>query len=346
MLEVMRLRGDEGVRKMAEEMLKLGEKTREERAEQSTGGMVPSSRSGTFISRALAEATATTLSPNRKVYDGEKKASLPGTRARFEGDPATGDAEVDRAYDAAGEVFELYAQAFNRDSLDGFGMDLVHTVHHRANYNNAFWNGTQMAYGDGDGQLFQTFTELSVIGHEMSHGVVQFSGGLVYEGQSGALNESFADVFGVMTQQRALGQSVYDADWLVGKGILGPNINGVALRSMKAPGTAYSDSLLGQDPQPYHMDLFVNTTSDNGGVHINSGIPNHAFYLFCMYMGGNAWDRPGQIWYKALQEINNPLATFGNWAAQTLDAAIDLHGNGSYEMLMLRRAWKLVGIDV
>ena len=130
-----------------------------------------------------------------------------------------------------------------------------------------------MAYGDGDGKIFSTFIETSVIGHEMSHGVVQFSGGLTYQGQSGALNESFADVFGSMIRQFAEKTGVYEADWLIGKGILGPEISGEALRSMKMPGTAYSDALLGQDPQPYHMDLYVNTTEDNGGVHINSGIP-------------------------------------------------------------------------
>ena len=196
-----------------------------------------------------------------------------GSCARSEGQDPTGDADVDAAYDGAGAVYDFYFDIFGRDSIDGQGMPLVSTVHHRRNYNNAFWNGTQMAYGDGDGQIFSTFIETSVIGHEMSHGVVQFSGGLEYEGQSGALNESFADVFGTMVRQCAEKTSACESDWLIGKGILGPEIQGVALRSMKMPGTAYSDALLGQDPQPYHMDLYVNTTEDNGGVHINSGIP-------------------------------------------------------------------------
>lgn len=346
MLEVMMLRGDKSVRKMAEGLIKIGEDVREERAAHAGAGVVPTEeRGGTFVSRALAVGASSGHTCNREVYDGDEKASLPGTLVRAEGDPPTGDEEVDRAYDGAGAVFELYSNEFNRNSIDGFGMTMVQTVHHRRKYNNAFWNGAQMAYGDGDGDIFRTFTERAVIAHEISHGVVQHSGGLIYQGQSGALNESYADVFGAMTQQHAEGQTVYEADWLVGQGILGPNINGVALRSMKAPGTAYSDALLGQDPQPYHMDFYVNTTSDNGGVHINSGIPNHAFYLYCMYMGGKSWEKPGQIWYKALQQINNPHATFGDWAAQTLDAAIALHGVGSYEMLMLRRAWNLVGID-
>ncbi len=347
MLEVMAMRGDKSVAKMARSMLAQNDKVRTKRAAQSSGGMVPVKGSpGAFVSAALASGSAQQHTCDRNIYDGQNKASLPGKLVRKEGDPATGDAEVDAAYDGAGQVFDLYSEEFNRDSLDGNGLPLIATVHHRKEYNNAFWNGSQMAYGDGDGQIFQTFTELSVVGHEMSHGVVQFSGGLVYQGQSGALNESYADVFGSLVVQKKKAQSACEASWLVGEGILGPNINGVALRSMKAPGTAYSDNLLGKDPQPYHSDFFVNTTGDNGGVHINSGIPNHAFYLYSQYIGGNAWEIPGQIWYLALQKINNPLATFNDWAAQTMEAAIELHGVGSWEMTMLRRAWKLVGISV
>ncbi len=347
MLEVMALRGDKAVAKMARSMLAQNEKVRDERAEQSSGGMVPvKGAPGAFVSAALASPGKKKHVCDRKIYDGQSKAALPGKLVRKEGGAATGDAEVDAAYDGAGEVFELYSKEYKRNSLDGNGMSLVATVHHRRNYNNAFWNGSQMAYGDGDDRIFQTFTELSVVGHEMSHGVVQFSGGLVYQGQSGALNESYADVFGALVVQKKNGETASEANWLVGEGILGPDINGVALRSMKAPGTAYFDTLLGQDPQPYHMDFFVNTTADKGGVHINSGIPNHAFYLFSQYIGGYAWEKPGQIWYLALQKINNPLATFGDWAAQTMEASIELHGVGSWEMIMLRRAWKLVGISV
>lgn len=293
-----------------------------------------------------ADGFETTPLPNREVYDGEEKASLPGTLARAEGDPETGDEAVDTAYDGAGAVYDLYLTNYGRDSLDGKGMTLVQTVHHRKNYNNAFWNGRQMAYGDGDGVLFSKFTELSVIGHELSHGVVQFSGGLVYRDQSGALNESFADVFGALTQQYLLGQSACEASWLVGEGILGPDINGVALRSMKAPGTAYDDSTLGKDPQPFHMDDYVTTAFDNGGVHINSGIPNHAFYLLAQYLGGNAWEKAGRIWYDTMQEINNTMATFNEWADKTLEVATNLYGAGSAELLYTRRAWKLVGISL
>lgn len=347
MLEVMVMRGDKDIAKMARSMLTQGEKVRSERSEHTSGGVVPiEGTPGAFVSTVLASQSTQQHKCDRRIYDGQNKATLPGKLARSEGAPATGGKEIDAAYDGAGEVFRLYSEEFNRNSLDGNGLPLVATVHHRKDYNNAFWNGDQMAYGDGDDQIFKTFTELSVIGHEMSHGIVQFSGGLVYKDQSGALNESYADVFGSLVIQKKMGQLASEASWLVGEDILGDNINGTALRSMKAPGTAYSDALLGQDPQPYHMDLYVNTTNDNGGVHINSGIPNHAFYLFSQYLGGKAWEIPGQIWYLSLQRINNPHATFQDWAAQTMESAIELHGIGSWEMIMLRRAWKLVGISV
>src|SRR5699024_6933438 len=116
----------------------------------------------------------------------------------------------------------------------------------------------------------------------------------------GALNESLSDVFGSLIKQYTLGQTAADADWLIGTGLLAPRVTGKALRSMKEPGTAYDDDVLGKDPQPSTMDGYVNTGRDNGGVHINSGIPNRAFYLVATALGGNAWERAGQIWYDVL----------------------------------------------
>jgi len=337
MLDAIKLRGTEKQREMAFTLEKQAEKYREERQEE-TPPM--SHEAAPVITRG------TEPKPDREVYDGQKKASLPGKLVRAEGDDPTDDETVNEAYDGSGDVFKLYLDVYRRNSLDGEGMKLVSTVHHRRAYNNAFWNGEQMAYGDGDGQIFQKFTALSVIGHELSHGVVQFSGGLVYRDQSGALNESFADVFGALVEQNKKCQSAAEATWLMGEGILGPEINGVALRSLKAPGTAYEDELLGKDPQPFHMDNFVVTSSDNGGVHINSGIPNQAFYLLSQYLGGNAWEKAGHIWYDTMQSINNPLATFVDWADKTVEMARERFGTGSLEVLYTRRAWKLVGIDV
>lgn len=351
MLRVLERRGDPETAKMARILLTQDRALRDARSELVSAPMQrDENRTRGFVTTAFAttnaEGVGTAMAPLREIYDGGRKAGLPGVLKRSEGDPPTGDKETDAAYDGAGAVHNLFAKEFKRNSLDAMGMKLIATVHHRRKYNNAFWDGRQMAYGDGDGVIFRTFTEISVIGHEMSHGVVQFSGGLQYQGQSGALNESFADVFGSMTRQYVEKTDVYKSDWLIGKGILGPGINGTALRSMKTPGTAYSDATLGQDPQPYHMDYYLNTTDDNGGVHINSGIPNHAFFLYCMYMGGNSWGAPGQVWYDALQRLNNPFASFHNWATQTVQSAIGLFGLGSQESQMAKRAWRLVGVSV
>ncbi|MDH3491410.1 MAG: M4 family metallopeptidase [Gammaproteobacteria bacterium] len=337
MLESIKLRGSAKQRKMALAMEKQCDKVRGLRTSMATPGIAPvPSISGIRKPRV-----------RREVYDGQHKASLPGVLVRDEKTGASGDKQVDQAFVGSGHVYNLYSTIYARDSLDGNGMTLISTVHHRRNYNNAFWDGKQMAYGDGDGELFQPLTNsLSVIGHEFAHGVIQFSGGLIYQDQSGALNESIADVFGVLTVQHKKKQAPAEANWLVGDGILGNDISGEALRSLRAPGEAYSDPVLGKDPQPYHMDFYNSTSSDYGGVHINSGIPNHAFFLLAQYLGGPAWEKAGRIWYDALQSINNPHATFFDWALETLSAANLLFGSGSRESLFTRRAWKLVGLPV
>ena len=338
MVEAIKMRGNKKMRNMAEAMQKTAERVREERQEAT---------SPTSFMAASRVAHNAKPRPQREVYDAQERATLPGDLARSEGDDPTEDQQVNEAYDGAGDTYSLLFDVYQRDSLDGNGMPLISSVHVRRKFNNAFWNGGQMAYGDGDGVLFTPLTgSLSVIGHELSHGVVQFSGGLVYRDQSGALNESFADVFGALTVQYKQKQTAAEADWLIGAEILGPDIQGEALRSMKAPGLAYDDPLLGKDPQPYHMDLFVNTSSDNGGVHINSGIPNQAFYLLSQYLGGYAWEKAGHIWYDALQDINNPLATFVEWADKTVEMSRERFGSGSLETQFTRRAWNLVGISV
>ena len=338
MVEAIKLRGDRKLKRMAARIEKEAEKFRQARQ-----GFTPP----TPVMAVAPVPPGVKVKPERAVYDAENRSRLPGKLVREEGDRKSKDTDVNRAYDGAGHTFKLYLDVYRRNSLDGNGMRLVSTVHYARNYNNAFWDGQQMVYGDGDGIIFKPLTRsLTVIGHELSHGVVQFSGDLVYRDQPGALHESFADVFGCLTLQYKKKQTAAEADWLVGDEILGPNINGVALRSLKAPGTAYDDPLLGKDPQPYHMDGYVNTHSDNGGVHINSSIPNHAFYLMAQYLGGTAWERAGQIWYDTMQSINNLHATFADWADETVERARDRYGAGSMEAILTRRSWKLVGIGL
>ena len=258
----------------------------------------------------------------------------------------TGDLATDEAYDGLGATFALFSEVYGRNSIDGAGLPLDATVHYGELYDNAFWNGERMVFGDGDGEIFDRFTKsLTVIGHELSHGVVQFTAGLVYRGQSGALNESVADVFGALVEQYALEQDVAAASWLIGEGLFTEAVEGTALRSMKAPGTAYDDDVLGQDPQPAHFDDYIDTDDDNGGVHLNSGIPNRAFHLTAEALGGNAWERAGWIWYDALQSDIIARVDFAGFAAATVVAASERYGDASNEVDAVRAGWAGVGVD-
>jgi Zn-dependent metalloprotease len=282
---------------------------------------------------------------HRTVYDAGKTETLPGALVRSEGGRKTGGRTVSEAYDYSGLTYDFYKKIFKRNSIDTRGMKLDSTVHYGEDYNNAFWNGTQMVYGDGDGEIFQRFTKsIDVIGHELTHGVTQYEAALEYEGQAGALNESFSDVFGSMIKQQALKQTVDKADWLIGVGLFTRKVNGVALRSMKEPGTAYNDPTIGKDPQPAHMKDYVNTTSDNGGVHINSGIPNRAFYLTAMEIGGYAWEKAGYIWYITLTERLRENSNFQKAANTTNEVAGTLYGRSSREQNAVKKAWDQVGI--
>jgi Zn-dependent metalloprotease len=301
----------------------------------------------------IAEARAQAGGKQRVVYDAGNTTTLPGTTVRSEGEPATGDAAVDEAYDGAGATYDLFFDFYGRDSLDGSGLRLDSTVHYGVSYDNAFWNGRQMAYGDGDenlpeaSRIFNRFTiAIDIIGHELAHGVTQFTAQLLYYQQSGALNESMSDVFGSLVKQRLLGQTSDQADWVIGAGLFGSRISGVGIRSMKAPGTAYNDPLLGKDPQPGHMRDYVNTASDNGGVHINSGIPNHAFYVTARNMGGFAWEKAGLIWYQTLRDRLSFNSNFQQAADATYAAAGALYGAGSLEQQAVRAGWTEVGIVI
>jgi len=282
----------------------------------------------------------------RTVYDAKSATHLPGKLVRGEGSAASGDVAVDEAYDGAGKTYDFYRSVYGRSSVDGRGMRLDSTVHYSSHFDNAQWNGRQMVYGDGDGRLFQRFTKcLDIIGHELTHGVTQFTASLFYGGESGALNEHFSDVFGILVKQHALKQSAQKSDWLIGAGIFTNKVHGAAVRSMKAPGTAYDDPVVGKDPQPSHMRGYSKMRSDNGGVHVNSGIPNHAFYLAATMIGGNAWETAGRIWYVTLTTKLHTRATFRECAAATLSAATELFGRASAPHDAVAKAWKEVGVE-
>ncbi len=307
-------------------------------------GTVHETRRAPFLPELRA---ATTRNPQRTISDAESTETLPGIPVRREGEPPDGDPAVDEAYDGLGAVFAYFDEAHRRNSIDGRGLPLEATVHYGEEYDNAFWDGERMVFGDGDGEIFRRFTvSLSVIGHELAHGVTQYTADLRYEDQSGAINESLSDVFGVLVEQHRLRQDAASATWLVGAGLFTDRISGVALRSMAAPGTAYDDPLLGRDPQPRHMEDYVHTDDDSGGVHINSGIPNRAFSLAATAIGGFAWESVGPVWYDALTTGGLPRdCDFATFASATVAAAAHRWGRATTEREAVVDAWRTVGIE-
>ncbi|MGC5584042.1 M4 family metallopeptidase [Ornithinimicrobium sp. W1665] len=302
----------------------------------------------------LAAGVPATATPRRAVHDAGHGTSLPGELVRAEGQQPSGDASVDEAYDGLGATWRLLAEVYDRDSLDGRGLPLVATVHYARDYDNAFWDGRQMVFGDGDGVYFAGFTRsIDVVAHELAHGLTQYTAGLTYVGQPGALNESASDVWGSLVRQRVRGQTVEEADWLIGAELFTDRVQGRALRSMAAPGSAYDDPVLGRDPQPGHMDDYVvlphDADNDNGGVHVNSGIPNKAFHLFATALGGHVWERAGQVWYDTMttRGLVPRDVDFVGFAAATLEAARRRYGDGAEGQEVagaLRSAWTGVGV--
>ncbi len=301
--------------------------------------------------RALSFSAASPGAGRRTVYDCRRSRNLARARvARTENGGAAGDSSVNRAFDGLGKTRDFYKQAFERDSIDGRGMRLNGFVHYGSRYQNAFWDGQQMVFGDGDGVIFDDFTKsLDVIGHELAHGVTEHTANLEYHVQPGALNESMSDVFGSLVKQWSLNQDASEADWLIGADLFTPAIGADALRSMKAPGTAYDNQTLGKDPQPDHLDHYENLEDteegDWGGVHINSGIPNKAFYLAATNIGGNAWEAPGHIWYESLK-ASTATTQFQEFADTTHGKAGQLYGSGSSEQKAVAAAWREVGLRI
>jgi len=332
MLERLATSGDPVLAATAGRTLRLTQSLVAFRAQLSTGAPSP--------------AAAKRQGRRRQVFDCKSTSDLPGDLVRSETDTApTRDKAANEAFDNAGTTWDFYNKIFGRESVDNHGKTLVSSVHYGENYDNAFWNGQQMVYGDGDGVIFQRFTTaLDVIAHELTHGVTQFTAQLAYQDQSGALNESMSDVFGSLVKQWALGQTVDQADWLIGAAIMAPGFKGRALRDMANPGTAYDDPRLGKDPQPGDMKDYVQTEADNGGVHTNSGIPSRAFVLAAKAIGGNSWEKAGKVWYVTLTERLTGTADFAKCAAETVSVARDLFPEDSSIAAKVAKAWADVGV--
>jgi Zn-dependent metalloprotease len=283
-------------------------------------------------------------SPQRTIYDQhESEATALGELVRSEGDNDGDDPAINEAYAYFGDTYKFFWEVLGRNSIDDQGMGLVGLVHFGHAYANAFWDGEgHMFFGDGDGKLFTRLTKsLDVIGHELTHGVTQYTAKLAYQDQAGALNESLSDVFGSLVTQFAKGQTADQASWLIGEEVVGPTL-APALRSLKDPGNANQ-----YDDQPADMDHFVVTADDHGGVHTNSGIPNHAFYVVAITLGGHAWTEAGLLWYDAMRDPRmKPTADFRTFANATLRAAKQRFGAESAQVDAVRKGWEAVKLPV
>ena len=307
---------------------------------------------------ATLESSAAAGGKSRTVFTADNSMNLQRRRLRGENDPPSGNVAADKVYDFFGNTYDFFYSVYGRNSVDNSGMPMVGTVELGPNYNNAFWNGREMGFGTGDGVTFTNFVDsLDVIGHELTHGVVQFNGngGLAYSGEAGALNESMADVFGVLAKQYTKNQTANQADWLLGSEIMA---SATCLRSMSNPHDGLGQLRLPNGSvisgQPKHMsELYPDDANrDNYGVHINSGIPNHAFYHFAMSLGGNAWGDAGQVWYDTLTQGNLPVGVENGlqgdrnhgWLQMFADKTTQFVGSSNSQKL--KEAWNKVGINV
>jgi Zn-dependent metalloprotease len=281
---------------------------------------------------------------HRTIYDAKHTERLPGSLVRAEGQKPVRDRHVNQAHDGLGESYTFFDEVFHRSSIDDRGLGLDASVHFGRKYMNAFWDGHQMVFGDGDGEVFGDFTaHVDIIAHELTHGIIAHEASFEYEGEPGALCESFADVFGSLVLQYREKQTVKKAHWRIGEGLLARHPR-QALRSLAAPGTAYDNELMGKDPQPAHYRDFRpgDYPDDDGGVHVFCSIPSHAFYLAAMKLGGYAWERAGQAWYLALTDLLSRRARFTDAALATTAATDRLFGAGAARIV--RDAWEAVGV--
>lgn len=288
--------------------------------------------------RSLSAQTVVAAKPAVTVFNCKNGTSLPGTAVSKPG--ASTDLTAQRAFNETTAVAEFYRSAFGRNSVDNLGMTLQSSIHYGQRYNNAFWNGTQMTYGDGDGNIFVDFTKSTdVIAHELTHGVTQFTAKLGYTNEAGGLNESLSDVFGSMFRQWRLNQTVAQADWLIGADIMGPGAKTrgyTCLRDMANPAATHCLS-----PQPTLYSQY-RTGMD---PHESSGIPNLAFCRAAVAIGGKSWEKAGKIWYQAMTGYAAaPTLKMKTFATRTRTLAASLFPTEPAVAAAVDQAWKSVGL--
>jgi Zn-dependent metalloprotease len=287
---------------------------------------------------AMESDAVLAAAPAITVYDCNHTQTLPGAPVPNPGSSA--DATAKRTFAETTSVAAFYKKVFGRNSVDNMGMTLQSSIHYGVKYNNAFWNGSQMTYGDGDGNIFVDFTlGNDVIAHELTHGVTQFTTHLAYSNEAGGLNESCSDVVGSMFRQWEANQTVAQADWLIGHNIMGPGAIAkgfTCLRDLANPAAAHCLS-----PQPTHFSQYHNGMDP----HESSGIPNFAFYKAAQAVGGHSWEKVGQIWYatmiKYAPQPNMKMKTFAN---RTRKQAVMLYPGNLAVLGAVDAAWKAVGL--
>jgi len=272
---------------------------------QSNSGRQPRASNAVAVADLTMSGSGTHA---RFIYDDQNQFNFDVVDVRNEDDPAVAQQNANLAYDALGATLEFYHDVLGRNSIDNLGLNLNANVNYRVNFDNAFWDGTRMVFGNGDNVIFQDFTgDVDVPGHELSHGVTQYTAGLQYHDQPGALNEATSDIFGACIDARVHGLDAGTFNWLIGEDIMAPGLYGEALRSMAYPGSAYDNPILGKDPQPPTMAGYV----PGGDPHVNSGIINRWFYLMAIDLG---MDAAAKIWYATLQNLW-PTSQFADAAA-------------------------------
>lgn len=281
------------------------------------------------------------------VYDAHHGTKLPGTFVASNEDRIKASkkdhSSVKKVLKSARNVHQFWLKNFNVNSYDGKGSEIKSTIHYGKEFPNAFWNGEQMVFGDGN-DYFQDLTQLSIVGHEFGHAIT--GNKLNYEGEAGALNEHLSDVWGSLTEQFKNKQTVEQASWLIGEETIHVGSEKFPLRSMKDPGNAYDSPVLGKDPQPNHYSERYKGQEDLGGVHINSGIPNRAFYLFALAQGGYAWEKAGHLWYLTMMSngLIHPDCNMHEFAQATIYTALQNFPT-DYKMHQdLVNAWRVVGL--
>ncbi|MCY1018772.1 M4 family metallopeptidase [Pyxidicoccus sp. MSG2] len=283
---------------------------------------------------------------NRKVYSANNGSTTPGTLKRSEGGAATGDAHVDMNYDMLGYTYNCYKTLFNRDSINNAGATLISTVHYSTNYVNAYWDGTQMVYGDGDGvNSIELGKDADVTVHELTHAVTENESNLTYSGQSGGLNEAMSDTFSAICESQASGTwSTAAAIWMIGEDVWTPGTANDALRYMDDPAKDGASK-----------DWAANVTSGTD-VHYSSGVPNLAFALLSkggLHPRGRSTinvpaigvEKAARIWYKANTDLYTASTTFANAKTWTIQAAADL-GYDAATQDAVKAAWEAVGVGV